>query len=65
MFKLNGAGACQGCGGLSQPGEQVEQAPLPWAASGHHLVHLREIPAKRCAQDTNRAKLEPSEHPST
>lgn len=65
MFKLNGAGACQGCGGLSQPGEQVQQTPLPWAASGHHLVHLRDIPAKRCAHDTNCTELEPSEHPST
>lgn len=65
MFKaMNGAGACQGCGGLSQPAEQVEQTPLPWATSGHHLVHLREGPAKRCAHDTNRTKPEPSEHPS-
>ena len=53
MFKLNGAGACQGCGGLSQPGEQVQQTPLPWAASGHHLVHLRDIPALKLSCTIN------------
>ena len=65
MFKSDGAGACQGCGVLSQLAEQVEQTPLSWETSGYHLVHLREIPAKRCAHDTNCTKLEPFEHPST